>query len=55
MSHTFPPTGQGTDTQLAASWSDWFGDHTEALIGIPLRIALIVVVLLVLRDRKSVV
>ncbi|MFC9062146.1 mechanosensitive ion channel family protein [Streptomyces sp. NPDC057074] len=49
MSHTFPPTGQGTDTQLAASWSDWFGDHTEALIGIPLRIALIVVVLLVLR------
>ncbi|MER7778862.1 mechanosensitive ion channel family protein [Streptomyces sp. NPDC096191] len=49
MSHTFPPTGQGVNAQLAASWSDWFGDHTEALIGIPLRIALIVVVLLVLR------
>ncbi|MFC7814964.1 MULTISPECIES: mechanosensitive ion channel family protein [unclassified Streptomyces] len=49
MSHTAPPTGPSTEAQLAASWSDWIGDHTEALIGIPLRIALIVVILLVLR------
>ncbi|MFD9026840.1 mechanosensitive ion channel family protein [Streptomyces parvulus] len=49
MSHTLPPTGQVASPQLAVSWSDWFGDHTEALIGIPLRIALIVVILLVLR------
>ncbi|MGW7283850.1 hypothetical protein ACWGIV_37510 [Streptomyces sp. NPDC054844] len=49
MSHTSPPTGPAGDPQLAASWSGWIGDHTTALIGIPLRIALIVVVLLVVR------
>lgn len=49
MSHISPPTGTATTPRLAASWSDWAGDHTTALIGIPLRIALIVVVLLVVR------
>ncbi len=49
MSHTPPLTGPDPDTPLAASWSDWAGDHTAALIGIPLRIALIVVVLLLVR------
>ncbi|MDT0612528.1 mechanosensitive ion channel family protein [Streptomyces lancefieldiae] len=49
MTHTVPPADPATDPQLAASWSDWAGDHTAALIGIPLRIALIVVVLLVVR------
>ncbi|MFD8431208.1 mechanosensitive ion channel family protein, partial [Streptomyces coelicoflavus] len=49
MSHTLPPAEPATTPQLAASWSDWIGDHTTSLIGIPLRIALIVVILLVLR------
>ncbi|MET7325842.1 mechanosensitive ion channel family protein [Streptomyces sp. NPDC005549] len=49
MSHLSPPAGPATNAQSAASWSDWAGDHTTALIGIPLRIALIVVILLVLR------
>ncbi|MEU9517282.1 mechanosensitive ion channel family protein [Streptomyces sp. NPDC048224] len=49
MSYTSPAAGPVTNPQLAASWPDWIGDHTTALIGIPLRIALIVVVLLVLR------
>lgn len=49
MSHTSPPAEPATNPQLAGSWSDWVGEHTTALIGIPLRIALIVVILLVLR------
>ncbi|WP_228123221.1 hypothetical protein [Streptomyces olivaceus] len=49
MSHTSPPADPVTTTRLAASWSDWAGDHTAALIGIPLRIAVIVVILLVVR------
>ncbi|MCL7367273.1 mechanosensitive ion channel family protein [Streptomyces ardesiacus] len=49
MSHISPPAEAATTPRLAASWSDWTGDHTAALIGIPLRIALIVVILLVLR------
>ncbi|WP_399893581.1 mechanosensitive ion channel family protein [Streptomyces sp. BBFR51] len=49
MSHTSPPAEPVTNPQLAASWSNWIGDHTTALIGIPLRIALIVVILLVVR------
>ncbi|MFB7929504.1 mechanosensitive ion channel family protein [Streptomyces sp. NPDC056039] len=36
-------------TELAAPWSGWVQDHTEALIGIPLRIALIIAVLAVVR------
>ncbi|ANB09981.1 mechanosensitive ion channel protein MscS [Streptomyces ambofaciens] len=49
MSHTSSSTGPAGKPQLAASWPDWLGDHTTALIGIPLRIALIVVILLVVR------
>ncbi|MFJ9202759.1 mechanosensitive ion channel family protein [Streptomyces flaveolus] len=49
MTHATAPTGPATGPQSAASWSDWVGDHTAALVGVPLRIALIVVVLLVVR------
>ncbi|MET8571618.1 mechanosensitive ion channel family protein [Streptomyces sp. NPDC004783] len=49
MTHATTPAGPPTDPLLAASWTDWAGDHTTALVGVPLRIALIVVVLLVVR------
>ncbi|MEZ7002646.1 mechanosensitive ion channel family protein [Streptomyces sp. AD55] len=49
MTHATARTGPATDVTTAADWSGWVGEHTTALIGIPLRIALIVVVLLVLR------
>ncbi|MGW0812284.1 mechanosensitive ion channel family protein [Streptomyces viridiviolaceus] len=38
-----------TDPHLAAEWPGWMRDHTAALIGTPLRLALIVVLLLVVR------
>ncbi|WP_329343007.1 mechanosensitive ion channel family protein [Streptomyces sp. NBC_00663] len=51
MPTTPSPAGPAphTDPQLAAGWTHWFGDHTAALIEIPLRIGLIIVVLAVVR------
>ncbi|MYU20589.1 mechanosensitive ion channel family protein [Streptomyces sp. SID8352] len=49
MTHTPASGGPAAGPYLAVPWSDWIGEHTEALIGIPLRIALIVVVLLAVR------
>ncbi|PWI17911.1 mechanosensitive ion channel protein MscS [Streptomyces sp. Act143] len=51
MPTTPPPAAHAPhpDLQLAAGWTHWFGDHTAALIEIPLRIVLIIVVLAVVR------
>ncbi|NUP25007.1 MAG: mechanosensitive ion channel family protein, partial [Streptomyces sp.] len=51
MATTPSPAGPAphADPQLAAGWTHWFGDHTAALIEIPLRIGLIIVVLAVVR------
>ncbi|MGV9456749.1 mechanosensitive ion channel family protein [Streptomyces sp. NPDC003635] len=51
MLTALPPAEPGLTTRvpMAAPWSGWVGEHTSALIGIPLRIALIIAVLAVLR------
>ncbi|MFD8805767.1 mechanosensitive ion channel family protein [Streptomyces sp. NPDC059597] len=46
--HLAPPPEAATAVQLAA-WPDWLEQHTTALVEVPLRIALIVVVLAVIR------
>ncbi|MGW1892446.1 mechanosensitive ion channel family protein [Streptomyces sp. NPDC002004] len=43
------PHHLAADIPLSAPWSGWISDHTAALIGIPLRIAVIVIVLAVVR------
>ncbi|MFI8348186.1 mechanosensitive ion channel family protein [Streptomyces sp. NPDC085596] len=47
--HLSPQPGASGATQLAASWPNWLEEHTTALVEVPLRIALIVVVLGVIR------
>ncbi|MHB9757349.1 mechanosensitive ion channel family protein [Streptomyces sp. BYX5S] len=56
MEHMSPHPHLAAEFESAADWSGWIGDHTTALIGVPLRIALIVVVLLLLRiaARKAI-
>ncbi|QNS09116.1 mechanosensitive ion channel family protein [Streptomyces xanthii] len=49
MMHTSPHSDPVAKPQLAADLSGWIGDHTTALVGIPLRIALIVAGLIVVR------
>ncbi|MBQ0826228.1 mechanosensitive ion channel family protein [Streptomyces tagetis] len=49
MTHATAHTAPAAEVTTAADWSGWVGDHTAALIGIPLRIALIVAVLFVVR------
>ncbi|MFF0386393.1 mechanosensitive ion channel family protein [Streptomyces sp. NPDC004286] len=47
--HLSPQPGASGAVQLAASWPNWLEEHTTALVEVPLRIALIVVVLGVIR------
>ncbi|MGW3339569.1 MULTISPECIES: mechanosensitive ion channel family protein [Streptomyces] len=47
--HLSPQPGASGAVQLAASWPNWMEEHTAALVEVPLRIALIVVVLGVIR------
>ncbi|MGA5319143.1 mechanosensitive ion channel family protein [Streptomyces seoulensis] len=48
-SHLSPQPSASGAVHLAASWPNWLEEHTTALVEVPLRIALIVVILGVIR------